>query len=208
MIKFENIEVFNFESAFRGLRNPLESWNKSDSQWVREIETEKDIFIIGEEDMKLALKLVKAGSEHAKFTRQIFVSMDITAPLYFYKEFDTYKISTVANSTSSMHKMGSRLLTHDDFSWDKITPHRDNELYHLNKLIKKWQDSNKQDKKVWRELIQDLPSSLNQTRTWTANYQVLRNMYFQRRHHKLVEWLDFCKMIEELPYSELITIDK
>lgn len=202
MIKIENIEVFNFQGAFRGLRNPLESWDKSDSYY-----NENNNFIIGEKDMELALKLIKAGDEHGKFARQIFVSMDITAPLYFFKEFDTYKISTVANSTSSMHKTGSRFLNHKDFSWDKITPHRDNEIYHLNKLIKKWQDSNKTDKEVWRELIQDLPSSFNQMRTWTGNYQGLRNIYFQRRNHKLVEWKELCRVIEDLPYSELITVE-
>ena len=223
MIRIENIEVFNFEGALRGMRNPLESWDKSDSYWNdTTIESVKE-FIIGEKDMKLALKLVKAGNEHAKFMRQIFVSMDITAPLYFFKEFDTYKISTVANSTSTMHRMGSRSLTYEDFSWDKffetnfgnindeyiynsIEKYRQDTLSHLNELIEIWQE--RRDKKIWLAIIQNLPSSFNQMRTWTGNYQVLRNMYFQRHNHKLQEWKDFCKVIEELPYSELITIEK
>lgn len=202
MIKIENIEVFNFEGAFRGMRNPLESWDKSDSGY----DEDRYEFIIGENDMELALRLIKAGNEHAKFTRQIFVSMDITAPLYFFKEFDTYKIGTVANSTSSMHRMGSRLLTYSDFSWDCETDYRNDVLHHINNLIMLWQDSNKTNKEVWRELIQDLPSSLNQMRTWTSNYQGLRNMYFQRKNHRLQEWRDFCYIIKKLPYSEFITI--
>jgi len=223
LIKVENIEVFNFQGALRGMRNPLESWDKSDSYWNdTTIESVKD-FIIGEKDMTLALKLIKAGNEHAKFMRQIFVSMDITAPLYWWKEADTYKISTVANSTSTMHKMGSRPLIYEDFSWDKffetnlgnitdeyiynsIEKYRQDTLSHLNELIELWQE--RKDKKIWLAIIQNLPSSFNQMRTWTGNYQGLRNMYFQRRCHKLQEWLDFCEVIEELPYSELITIEK
>jgi len=209
MIKLDNIKVFNIEGALRGMRNPLESWDKSDSKWIHFNDFGyNNEFKIGENDLELALKLIKAGSEHAKFTRQIFVSIDITAPIYWWKEADTYKVATVANSTSTMHKLGSRYLSHSDFSWDKITPHRDNELAHLNKLIVKWQDSNKKDKEIWREIIQDLPSSYNQMRTWTGNYQTLRNIYFQRRNHKLNEWRGFCELIEILPYSELITIEK
>jgi hypothetical protein len=207
MIKIENIEVFNFDGALKGMRNPLESWDKSDSYWAdTSIRSIKD-FIIGEEDMKLALKLIKAGSDHSKFMRQILVSMNIEAPIYWWKEADTYKVATVANSTSTMHKMGSRLLTFNDFSWDKITPFRDNVLIHLNKLIVQWQKSEKKDKEVWRDMIQDLPSSFNQMRTWTANYQILRNIYFARKSHKLQEWKDLCKVIESLPYSELITAE-
>lgn len=215
MIEIKEIEVFNFEGALRGMRNPMESWNKSDSYY-----DENHNYIIGEKDMKLALKLVKAGNEHAKFMRQIFVSMDITAPLYWWKEMDTYKVATVANSESTMHRMGSRLLTYEDFSWDKffetnlgnindeyiynsIEKYRQDTLSHLNELIEIWQE--RKDKKIWLAIIQNLPSSFNQMRTWTGNYQILRNMYFQRRNHKLQEWKDFCKVIEELPYSELIT---
>lgn len=217
MIKVENIKVFNFEGALRGMRNPLESWEKSDSYY-----DENNNYIVGEEDMKLALKLVKAGTEHAKFTRQIFVSMDIIAPDYWWKEYSTYKIGTVENSTSSMHKLTSRLLTENDFSWDRfeIETNGRNELYYslviknhkkttlesLNELISRYQET--KDKRIWRAIIQQLPMSFNYKRTCSMNYQVLRNMYFQRRYHKLEEWRDFCEVIEELPYSELITIEK
>lgn len=208
MIKVENIEVFNFEGALRGMRNPLESWGKSDSRRKYNIDSENYDYLIGEEDMKLALKLIKAGTDHSKFMRQILTCMDITAPLYWWKEMDTYKVGTVANSTSTMHKLGSRLLEFKDFSWDKITPFRDNVLIHLNKSIVNWQKTNRVDKELWREIIQDLPDSFVQRRTWTANYQVLRNIYPARRNHKQQEWRDFCKMIEGLPYSELITVDR
>jgi len=208
MIEISNINVYNFEGAISGIRNPLESWNKSDSQWIREIETGKDIFIVGKEDMKLALKLVKAGSEHSKFTRQIFVSMDIIAPDYWWKEQSTYKIGTVENSTSTMHKITSRLLTENDFSIDEWDASDIGMLNNLNELIFKYQNQEVKDKKLWRKIIQKLPMSFNYRRTCTNNYQGLRNMFFQRNHHKLQEWLDFCKMIESLPYSELITIEK
>jgi hypothetical protein len=198
MIKIENIEVFNFEGAIRAMRNPLESWSKSDSGYTG------DEFILGIDDIKLANKLVKAGTDHSKFMRQIFISMDIYAPVYWWKEMDTYKVGTVANSGSTMHTLCNKLLTYLDFSWDKMTPYRDNTIYHLNKMITTWQQGGKKDKQLWREIIQDLPSSYNQLRTWTANYQVLRNIYFARRSHKLSEWREFCEMIESLPYSELI----
>ncbi len=208
MIEISNINVYNFEGAISGIRNPLESWNKSDSQWIREIETGKDIFIVGKEDMKLALKLVKAGSEHSKFTRQIFVSMDIIAPDYWWKEQATYKIGTVENSTSTMHRITSRLLTKNDFSIDEWDASDIGTLNNLNELIFKYQNQEVKDKKLWRKIIQKLPMSFNYKRTCTNNYQGLRNMYFQRHGHKLEEWRDFCKMIEELPYSELIIIEK
>ena len=200
MLKAENISVFNFENAIRGMRNPMNSWDKSDSFY--------DIdgnYRIGEKDLELAIKLIKGGSEHAKFMRQIFVSMDITAPLYWWKEMDQYRINATTNSTSTMHRIHSRLLTHDDFSYDKHTPSRDNMLLHLNKLIKKYKESEYKDKEIWRELIQDLPSSFNQMRTWTGNYQNLRNIYFQRKGHKLSEWNELLNVIETLPYSILIT---
>jgi len=217
LIKVENIEVFNFEGALRGMRNPLESWEKSDSYYDK-----NNTYIIGEKDMALALKLVKAGNEHAKFMRQIFVSMDITAPDYWWKEYATYKIGTVENSTSTMHKLTSRLLTENDFSWDRfeietngrkelyyslvIKNHKKTTLESLNELISRYQET--KDKRIWRAIIQQLPMSFNYRRTCSMNYQVLRNMYFQRRYHKLEEWRDFCEVIEELPYSELITIEK
>ncbi len=214
MIKVENISVYNFENAFRGMRNPLESWDQSDSYWITgNMNGEDDYYpdyriryVIGEKDSELALKLIKTGTDHSKFLRQIFVSMDITAPLYFFKEFDTYKVSTVANSTSTMHRLGSRLLNFDDFSWDYPTTYRTETLNHLNELIQSWQKT--KDKIIWREIIQDLPDSYNQLRTWTGNYQNLRNMYHTRKNHKLEEWREFCKRIELLPYSELITYER
>ena len=207
MIKFENVKVFNFDGAFRGMRNPHQSWDKSDSYTDGYL----GLFHVGEEDLKLALKLVKAGTDHSKFMRMLMCCIDITAPLYWWKEMDTYKISTVANSTSTMHTLGKRLLTPNDFSWDSMTEYRQETLRHLNNLITVWQETKSKEiciksKEIWREVIQDLPSSFNQTRTWTANYQVLRNIYHSRKNHKISEWHDFCKMIEDLPYSELITI--
>lgn len=210
MIKVENISVMNFANALRGLRNPLESWEQSDSYWYR------DEYIIGEEDKKLAIKLIKAGTSHSKFIRQIFVSMDITAPMSWWWDFDTYKISTVKNSTSRMHKLGKRLLTVDDFSWDdedgniNITPLRQYLLDDLNRRILEFQTlikSNlyKQAMKLWREIVLDLPDSYNFLSTWTGNYQNLRNIYPERKNHKQKEFKDFCKIIETLPYSEFIT---
>jgi hypothetical protein len=209
IIKVENIETFNWESAILGMRNPLESWDKSDSKYdlmsLNYVE-----FVLGENDKKLALQLVKAGSDHRKFMRQIFVSMDITAPLYFYKEFDTYKIGTVANSTSTMHKLSTTPITLDCFSFDE-TENSDTKFVY-SRIIdfcehfrNKYLES--KNEKYWRTLIQILPSAWNQTRTWTANYEVLRNIYHARKNHKLQEWVEFCKIIETLPNSELITIE-
>jgi len=218
MLNIKNIEVFNFENALRGMRNPLESWGQSDSDYTLTsdyILTEKNFPVyykgyisIGEKDYDLALKLIMAGSDHSKFMRQIFITMDIIAPLYWWKEMDTYKVGTVSNSTSTMHKLGHRLLSTEDFSWDKITPYRDNTLHYLNKMITTWKQGGSKDRDLWREIIQDLPSSYNQLRTWSANYQILRNIYFARKSHKLKEWHKFCDFIESLPYSELITISK
>ena len=189
------------------MRNPMESWSQSDSGYKIGLDY-VNRYTIGEKDMNLALKLVKAGSEHAKFMRQIFVSIDITAPDYWWKEYATYKIGTVENSTSTMHKITSRLLTENDFSIDEWDASDIGMLNNLNELIFKYQNQEVKDKKLWRKIIQKLPMSFNYKRTCTNNYQGLRNMYFQRRHHKLEEWLDFCKMIKGLPYSELITIEK
>jgi len=210
MIKVENISVMNIPNALRGMRNPLESWDKSDSTFQYVGFGSEERFIVGPNDMKLALKLVKAGSDHSKFMRQILVSMDITAPDYWYKEFDTYKVGTVANSTSTMHRLGSRYLREDDFSWDTVTRYKESTLDHLNILIEDWkaalEEGNKDEaSELWRELIQDLPMSYNYLRTFTMNYAVLRNMYHSRKNHKLTEWREFCKIIESLPYSELIT---
>ena len=208
MIKIKEIEVFNFKGALRGMRNPLESWDKSDSYFSNNQN------IIGEKDLALALKLVKAGTDHSKFLRQIFVSMDITAPEYWWKEYETYQVGTTENSTSTMHKITSRLLNENDFSFEDCQD-RDfvnTQISYINKLIKKYQSLLAQKKyefakQVWRELIQFLTMSFNYLRTCTLNYQVLRNMYFARKNHKLSEWIEFCKIIKTLPYSELITIE-
>ena len=213
MIKVENLEVLNFEGALRGMRNPLESWDKSDSYYDKN--TGK--YIIGPKDLALALKLTKAGSDHSKFLRQIFVSMDITAPMSWWWDFDTYKVATVRNSTSRMHKLGSRLLTFDDFSIDdekgniNITPFRKYVLEDLNKRIKEYQKLKDEGKieeamALWREIVFDSPQSYNFKSTWTGNYEIMRNVYRARRNHKQREFRDFCKIIEnEFPYSELIT---
>lgn len=213
MIKVENLEVLNFEGALRGMRNPLESWNKSDSYYDKE--TGK--YVVGEKDLALALKLTKSGSDHSKFLRQIFVSMDITAPMSWWWDFDTYKVATVRNSTSRMHKLGSRLLTFDDFSLDdeqgniNITPFRKYVIEDLNKRIAEFQQLKADGKmeeamSLWREIVFDSPQSYNFKSTWTGNYEIMRNVYRARRNHKQREFRDFCKFIEkEFPYSELIT---
>lgn len=210
MIKIDNIEVFNFEGALRGMRNPMNSWEKSDSIF------EPMAMTIGPNDLALAQKLIAAGPEHAKFMRQIFISMDITAPLYFTKEFDTYKVSTVRNSCSTMHKIHSKEFTLDDFSHEHLGDKEKQILLTTIEAMNEsrdafvtWNENYKHDKKdYWWQLIQLLPSSYNQKFTWTANYQILRNIYQQRRGHKLDEWKDFCKMIEKLPYGkELICLE-
>ena len=277
-MKFEKTEVMNFEGAFRGLRNPLESWAKSDSQfgiekleevqadyevaceycinkglnaeedydafyeaeekyaeWLRENgDLNKDSFnlyfpdcvqyaYIGPKDLDLAQRMIKAGTSDRKFMRQIFVSVDITAPLYWWKEADTYKIGTVANSTSTMHKLASTPITFDCFEMDDFENLRvyDNEPYNTDTFVTDiWDDiinycetlrlryNETKDKKYWKELIRILPEAWLQTRTVTLNYEVLRNIYFQRRYHKLTEWHRFCEWIESLPYGkELITYE-
>ena len=205
MISINEIEVSNFKGAFRGLRNPLNSWHLSDSYT-----DENGSYILGEKDLDLARRMIKGGPDESKFLRQIFVSMDITAPLYWWKEMDTYKVATVANSTSTMHKITSKEITEDDFSfdddWDLIfNLAKASVVESCENLRQKY--LNTQDKRYWRALIQLLPEGYNQTRTWTANYQVSRNIYFARRNHKLIEWHTFCETIENLPYAkELITI--
>lgn len=276
-MKFENTQVMNFEGAFRGLRNPLESWEKSDSRfgidsveyseedyevadeycrrdglapidhdklyeaeekyaaWLRQngILNYRDIkefytdniqyAYIGPKDLDLAQRMIKAGTSDRKFMRQIFVSVDITAPLYWWKEFDTYKIGTVANSTSTMHKLASTPITKKCFEMDDFENLRvyDNEPYNIDTFVTDiWDDiigycetlrlryNETKDKRYWKELIRILPEAWLQTRTVTLNYEVLRNIYFQRRYHKLTEWHRFCEWIESLPYGkELITYE-
>ena len=211
--------VFNFEGAFRGLRNPMNSWNKSDSY----IDALTNKYIVGENDLKLAQRMIGAGTDESKFMRQIFVSMDIEAPLYFWKEADTYKIATVSNSCSTMHKITSSEITEENYSFDpepdkpltdlptndyvRILDIKNRAVADVEWLRKKYNET--KDKRYWRLLIQINPDGWLQKRTWTGNYQNLRNMYFARKNHKLIEWIQFCQIIEQLPYSkELICYKK
>ena len=204
MLKVERISVMNFENAIRGARNPLNSWARMDSYY-----DERGNFVLGENDLSLATRLAKAGSDHRKFLRQIFVSMDITAPLYWWKEFDTYKVGTVANSTSTMHKIQAKAFERDDFSHDRMT---DECLAMLDSVIaylegERVRFNETKDKAPWHNMIQLLPSSYNQMRTVSLNYEVLINVYYARRHHKLAEWHTLCEVIEALPYAkELILV--
>ena len=286
-MKFENTEVFNFEGAFRGMRNPLESWRFSDSffglinpecdfseqdvadEWLekennerieqgkepwsidaenyydydkvldnysawlldsgtlREYNFIRDVAYLGPNDLELAQKLIIAGSEHCKFMRQIFVSVDITAPLYWWKEFDTYKVGTTANSTSTMHKLTAAPITKEMFEfnddsdnivvsqgksingeWELVfTDYIDDIINMCENLRLKYLET--QDKSYWRALVQILPNAFLQTRTVSFSYANLRNIYFQRRNHKLKEWHQFCNWIATLPYAkELITLEE
>ena len=226
-MKFENTEVWGFEHAIRGMRNPLESWDKSDSGCklycsVEGVCVEKPCsydncngcttteYMIGKNDLELMQKLIKAGSEHRKFLRQIFVSVDITAPLYFFKELDTYKVGTVANSTSTMHKLASTPITIDCFEMGDFTPLIDNFkidlswqtiMTYLEQLRQRYNET--KDKRYWKELIRLLPESWLQKRTITMNYENILNMYRQRKNHKLTEWSkSFCDWVKTLPYAE------
>ena len=199
MLKVEHICVMNLENAMRGARNPMNSWARSDSHYGPEGQ-----YLLGENDLALALRLCAAGSDHRKFIRQILVSMDITAPMYWWKEFDTYKVGTVANSTSTMHKLHARPLELSDFSTDHLTPASLAEfgryVAYLETVRQRYAaDKNRAD---WYDLIQLLPSSYNQLRTVTMNYEVLANIYYARRGHKLDEWRTLCAAILELPYAQ------
>ena len=199
MIKIERTDVMNLENAIRGARNPMNSWDRMDSVY-----DEEGNFILGENDLNLAKKLAFAGSDHRKFMRMIFVSVDITAPLYWWKEFDTYKVGTVANSCSTMHKIHSKELTREDFSFEKLNDKSlkmmDNLLEYIESVRQTYLET--KDKELWYNLIQLLPSSFNQMRTVTMNYENLRNMYFARKTHKLDEWHVYCDWIKSLPYSK------
>lgn len=207
-MKFEHTEVFNLEGAIRGMRNSWESHDKSDSRkhWDRYFVEER--FHIGPEDHKLAMKLTKAGSGHDKFLRQILVSVDIIAPEYWWKEFDTYKVGTVANSTSMMHTLGKEVLHTGHFSFDD----KENEdvleyMALINRVRQKWIDSGKKKPSPeWRLMIQLMANSFLYKRAVTMNYGVLKTAYHQRRGHRLQEWHEFNKWIDSLPYSELITL--
>ena len=205
-MKFENTEVWGFKHAIRGMRNPLESWDKSDSKYI-DIESEEGIelqskgiyYIIGSNDLQLAQTLIRAGSEHRKFLRQIFVAVDITAPLYFFKELDTYKVGTVSNSTSTMHKLASTPITMDCFENGEMIYSFTIAELEMNRL--KYLET--KDKNEWKRLIVNLPESWLQKRTITMNYENILNMYRQRKNHKLTEWSkSFCDWVKTLPYAE------
>lgn len=223
MLKIENTEVVGWEAAIRGMRNPMNSWEKSDSRFnslddcgdcthcnlrFDECPTQQ----IGHDDLELMTRLRNAGTDHRKFMRMITVYVDVTAPLYWWKEFDTYKVGTVANSCSTMHKIHAKEFTLEDFSIEHLNDDRSAEvsnlewfeylIIHLNRDRRRFIET--KDKKYWWQMIQLLPSSYNQRRTIMLNYEVLANIYKSRRNHKLDEWHIFCDWIESLPYSELI----
>lgn len=223
MLKIENAEVLGWEHAIRGMRNPKNSWEKSDSTFHLMIDDDKAEDFIGENDLELMTTLRNAGTDHRKFMRMITVYLDITAPLYWWKEFDTYKVGTVANSCSTMHKIAAKEFTFDDFSHEKLINSACMEIQeqHIRispiqalattiECLNSYRDLYLQtnDKKYWWQLIQLLPSSYNQKRTVMLNYEVLANIYKSRRNHKLDEWHTLCDWIESLPYSELITGEK
>lgn len=203
MIRIEKTSVMNLENALRGARNPLNSWARSDSSYDGD-----GNYILGENDLGLAKRLCKAGSDHRKFIRMIMVCMDVTAPIYWWKEYDTYKVGTVANSTSTMHKIHSKPFSLEDFSTDHMTEdalHRFQDYVSYMEEVRLKYMENK-DKQYWYDMIQLLPSSYNQMRTCTLNYETLMNIYHSRKDHKLEEWHTFCHWIETLPYAnELIT---
>ena len=204
MIKVEDIEVFGWESAIRGTRNPMNSWDKSDSIFNAGFGSNSTI--LGENDLKLMQSLVKAGTDHSKFMRMINVTMDITAPLYWISEHDTYKVGTVRNSCSFMHKGVSKPFEISDFSINDNSQQLLVEyvIPTLNRLRDVYIET--KDDKIFESIRQILPSGYNQRYTWQANYQVCRNIYKSRRNHKLKEWKDFCNFLETLPYSQLITM--
>lgn len=227
MIKIEHIEVIGWKAAIRGMRNPMNSWELDDS-WYGCTAGDYGItkasdcgqkctadcqFHVGAENLKLMKKLVKAGTDHSKFMRMINVTIDITAPLYWWKEFDTHKVGTVRNSCSTMHKIHAKEFVLDDFSHEHLnlvtSMYLQGTLNMINQYREFYLDSGKDSeskKHYWWQMIQLLPSSYNQRATVQLNYAVLRNIYHSRKDHKLDEWREFCKWIEDLPYSELITL--
>lgn len=203
MILLERTSVMNLENAMRGARNPMNSWARMDSTY-----DEAGNYVLGPNDLDLAKRLRKAGSDHRKFIRQIFVSVDITAPLYWWKEYDTYKVATVANSTSTMHKIHSKPFSLEDFSHDHMTP---GTLAYMETVVEKLEEIRlryleTKSKEDWYDMIQLLPSSYNQMRTCTFNYETLVNIYHARKNHKLQEWHTFCDWIAGLPYGRELII--
>ncbi|MBQ3707194.1 MAG: hypothetical protein II889_04705 [Clostridia bacterium] len=203
MIKLEHTAVMNLENALRGMRNPMNSWAKSDSY-----EDEAGNYVIGEADLDLAERLAKSGTDHRKYLRMIFVSVDVTAPLYWWKEYDTYKVGTVANSTSTMHKIHAKPFSREDFSCDRMSPTALACLDHVIEVLEgqRLKFLETKDTAYWHDMIQLLPTSYNQMRTTTLNYETLINIYYARRNHKLPEWHTYCDWIAGLPYADhLIT---
>lgn len=227
MIELENTEVVGWEAAVRGMRNPMNSWERSDSQLCKSVDGfedcrvgvhgscprgdegyfKEDIFCVGKNDFELMQRLARAGTDHRKFMRMIVVYVDVTAPRYWWAEADTYKVGTVANSCSTMHKIHTKELTPDDFSHEFFFGEEElvleRILYQLNYCREKFNATG--NKNWWWKIIQLLPQSYNQRRTLMLNYEVLSNIYHARKGHKLIEWRHFCRWIESLPYSELIT---
>lgn len=219
MLKIENLDIYGWEAAIRGMRNPMNSWEKSDSLWFED----PNKFVLGDADLKLMKSLAKAGPVHAKYRRMITVTMDITAPLYWWKEFDTYKVGTVCNSCSTMHKIQAKEFTLDDFSHEHLFPAAKEQLKSTIDLLNYYRDiyvNGKEPtetelgvepgfKPFWWQMIQLLPSSYNQRRTLLVNYEVLAHMYHDRKDHKLDCWHTFCEMIERLPYAkDIITMEE
>lgn len=224
VIKIDRAETYGWEAAVRGMRNPMNSWGKSDSHYCWEPQypgggcfgcelnsdhnCRVDKYIVGAADLDLMKRLIKSGTDHSKFLRMIGVTCDLTAPLYWWKEYDTYKVGTVANSCSTMHKIHAKKFEREDFSTDHLIPRMkevlDVTIANLNACRGNYLETN--DKKWWWQMIQLLPTSYNQKRTVQLNYAVLRNIYHSRKNHKLDEWHTFCHWIEGLPYSELITM--
>lgn len=197
MIKFERTSVVNFENAMRGARNPMNSWGRMDSHT-----DEHGNFIFGDNDLDLAKRLCQAGNDHRKFIRQIFISVDITAPIYWWKEYDTYKVGTVANSTSTMHKIHSRPFETDDFSHDHMNSEASQCLENIIKVLERIREEyvKTKDKALWYSMIQLLPESYHQMRTCTMSYENAIAMFRARRAHKLAEWHSFCRWVSDLPY--------
>jgi hypothetical protein len=214
MLKVENVEVYGFEAAIRGARNPMNSWDRMDSWQSDFTQDGKEGYVIGPNDYKLLKNLTLAGPEHRKWNRMVTVTMDITAPLYWFSEYDTYKIATTANSTSKMHKIQAKEFELDDFSYEHLLDNSLDALFDIIEILNyyrevfnTYQDDYVHNKKdYWWQMIQLLPNSYNQKRTVHLNYETLGAMYRQRRHHKLDEWHVFCDTLEKLPYSEFITM--
>ena len=207
MLTIDHTEVIGLEPAIRGMRNPKNSWSKSDSLWEFDDQQDEWRYHVGNNDHDLMMRLAAGGPVHAKYRRMIIVYADITAPLYWFKEFDTYKVGTVANSCSTMHKIHSKELTLDDFSYEHLAEDSMNNLLETIRTMNKYREEFLEtgNKKAWWQMIQLLPTNYNQKRTAMMSYEVLVGIYKHRKDHKLDEWHTFCDWIKSLPYSEIIT---